>query len=176
MLSYMYRHLPPAPPSKYWVTGNYIFDYRDSKFGIGAMLQAFLIGDPKSDQPVVAYFKFDTETLGRFTGQLGVLYQIFSYISEPLALFPLFQLYLKIRGVSDQLFKQFFNPTPMDMNSQTLGKILESMKAPLLENTPMHVELILQMEGKTVLSYHINEKMFRNLTYSDSNFPYNITK
>lgn len=64
----------------------------------------------------------------------------------------------------------------MDMNSQTLGKILESMKAPLLENTPMHVELILQMEGKTVLSYHINEKMFRNLTYSDSNFPYNITK
>lgn len=54
------------------MTGNYIFDYRDSKFGIGAMLQTFLVGDPKSDMPVVFYFKFDTEALGKFTGQLAV--------------------------------------------------------------------------------------------------------
>lgn len=36
------------------------------------MLQTFLVGDPKSDMPVVAYFKFDTEALGKFTGQLAV--------------------------------------------------------------------------------------------------------
>jgi len=68
----MHRHLPQKPEPRYWVTGNYIFDYRDSKFGIGAMLQTFLVGDPKSDMPVVAFFKFDTEALGKFTGQLAV--------------------------------------------------------------------------------------------------------
>lgn len=68
----MHRHLPQKPEPRYWVTGNYIFDYRDSKFGIGAMLQTFLVGDPKSDMPVVFYFKFDTEALGKFTGQLAV--------------------------------------------------------------------------------------------------------
>lgn len=72
LLSYMHRHLPQKPEPRYWVTGNYIFDYRDSKFGIGAMLQTFLVGDPKSDMPVVFYFKFDTEALGKFTGQLAV--------------------------------------------------------------------------------------------------------
>lgn len=72
LLSYMQRHLPQKPEPRYWVTGNYIFDYRDSKFGIGAMLQAFLVGDPKTDLPVVAYFQFDTEALGKFTGQLAV--------------------------------------------------------------------------------------------------------
>lgn len=72
LLSYMHRHLPQKPEPRYWVTGNYIFDYRDSKFGIGAMLQTFLVGDPKSDMPVVAFFKFDTEALGKFTGQLAV--------------------------------------------------------------------------------------------------------
>lgn len=72
LLSYMHRHLPQKPEPRYWITGNYIFDYRVSKFGIGAMLQAFLVGDSKSDLPVVAYLKFDTEALGKFTGQLAV--------------------------------------------------------------------------------------------------------
>lgn len=69
----MIRHLPDSPLNKYWVTGNYLFDYRDRKFQIGSMLQTILIGDRKSDLPLVAYFKFDTEALGRFTGQIGVI-------------------------------------------------------------------------------------------------------
>lgn len=69
----MIRHLPDPPLNKYWVTGNYLFDYRDRKFQIGSMLQTILIGDRKSDLPLVAYFKFDTEALGRFTGQIGVI-------------------------------------------------------------------------------------------------------
>lgn len=68
----MTRQLPKAPPSKYWVTGNYLFDYRDRKFHIGSMLQALLIGSHRTDLPMMAYVKFDTEALGRFTGQLGV--------------------------------------------------------------------------------------------------------
>lgn len=95
----MQRHLPPKPEPRYWVTGNYIFDYRDSKFGIGAMLQAFLVGDPVSDLPLVAYFQFDTEALGKFTGQLAVrfcllyiqqFFNIFLFIlNNPYICFPL---------------------------------------------------------------------------------------
>lgn len=80
----MHRHLPQKPEPRYWVTGNYIFDYRDSKFGIGAMLQTFLVGDPKTDMPVVAFFKFDTEALGKFTGQLAVCNLSLTYSSYPL--------------------------------------------------------------------------------------------
>lgn len=89
----MQRHLPQKPEPRYWVTGNYIFDYRDSKYGVGAMLQAFLIGDNKADLPVMAYFKFDTEALGNFTGQFAVVFPfwfffaIIFYISFLLALY-----------------------------------------------------------------------------------------
>lgn len=72
LLSYVYRHLSGPADSRFWVTGNYIFDYRDSKYGIGAMLHAMLIGDAETDLPLIAHIKFDTEALGKFTGQLGV--------------------------------------------------------------------------------------------------------
>lgn len=68
----MTRQLPDAPAPKYWVTGNYLFDYRDRKFHIGSMLQTMLIGSHQTDLPMIASLKFDTEALGRFTGQLGV--------------------------------------------------------------------------------------------------------
>ena len=72
VVAYMTRQIPKAPHSKYWVTGNYLFDYRDRKFHIGSMFQTLLIGSKDTDLPMVAYVKFDTEALGRFTGQLGV--------------------------------------------------------------------------------------------------------
>lgn len=72
LISYMRRHLPEEPPKKYWMTGNYIFDYKDRKFDIGSMLQTLLIGDAKKDLPLVISMRFNTEALGRFTGQLGV--------------------------------------------------------------------------------------------------------
>lgn len=92
-LSYMIRSLPKKPLKRYWVSGeifivfnnyfffylfisitsgNYAFDYRDRKFHIGALVQAMLIGDEDTDLPMMGYFKFDTEALGRFTSQMGV--------------------------------------------------------------------------------------------------------
>ncbi|XP_068157824.1 vitellogenin-5 [Drosophila tropicalis] len=148
LLSYMHRHLPQKPEPRYWVTGNYIFDYRDSKFGIGAMLQAFLVGDPKSDMPVVAYFKFDTEALGKFTGQLA--------------------LYIKARGLPDAILstiKLKNNSEPFSFRS--LKTLLSMLKAPIINPQNLHIEFILQMEGKTVLSYYLNQRMFRQLTYDN---------
>lgn len=75
-VAYASRNLPKAPATRYWTTGNYVFDYRDKNHGVGAMLQSVLIADPNNDMPAVLYVKFDTEALGQFTGQLGVREQI----------------------------------------------------------------------------------------------------
>lgn len=69
----MIRHLPKAPPKRFWVTGNYLYDYRSNEYGIGALLQAFLIGDPQTDLPTIGVFRLDSEALGRYTGQLTVI-------------------------------------------------------------------------------------------------------
>ncbi|XP_030375006.1 uncharacterized protein LOC115624412 [Scaptodrosophila lebanonensis] len=148
LLSYMHRHLPQKPEPRYWVTGNYIFDYRDSKFGIGAMLQAFLVGDPKSDMPVVGYFKFDTEALGKFTGQLA--------------------LYIKARGLPDAIFENALPKNASDpFTFQSIKKLLAMLKAPVISSKALHFEFILQMEGKTVLSYYLNQRMMQQLTYEN---------
>lgn len=35
-------------------------------------MQAMMVGDENTDLPMMGYFKFDTEALGRFTSQMGV--------------------------------------------------------------------------------------------------------
>ncbi|ALC45883.1 CG31150, partial [Drosophila busckii] len=149
LLSYMHRHLPQKPKPRYWVTGNYIFDYRDSKFGIGAMLQTFLVGDPSSDMPVVAYFKFDTEALGKFTGQLAV--------------------YIKARGLPDAIWQtvQSKHNATEYINANSIKTLLAMLKAPMVNAKNLHIEFILQMEGKAVLSYYLNQRMFQQLTYDN---------
>lgn len=72
LLLYMSRHLPTKPESRYWVTGNYIFDYKDNKFGTLGMVHAMLIGDEINNVPIIGYFNFVTEALGKYTTEIGV--------------------------------------------------------------------------------------------------------
>lgn len=69
----MQRHIPPSPGMRFWVSGNYVFDYRDKNYGVGAMLQSQFIADEKTNLPYILTFKLDTEALGRFSGQLAVI-------------------------------------------------------------------------------------------------------
>lgn len=162
----MHRHLPPKPEARYWVTGNYIFDYRDSKFGIGAMLQVFLVGDPKSDMPVVAFFKFDTEALGKFTGQLAVSGSQ-GDLTPSTNLF--FQLYIKARGLPDTILSKMQSRNGTEpFTFKSIKTLLAMLQAPIVNSKDLHLEFILQMEGKTVLSYYLNQRMFRQLTYDNS--------
>lgn len=144
----MRRHLPPAPPKKYWITGNYIFDYKDRKFQIGSMLQALLIGDRNKDLPLIAFFKFDTEAMGRFTGQIG--------------------LYIKARGLSDLVADKISNINVEALKPDGLLKILKMMKMQPIQSTPLHLEFIVQYEGKTILSYYMNRTTFNHLSDGDS--------
>lgn len=68
----MIRHLPKAPANRYWVTGNYIFDYRSNEYGLGASLQTLLIGDGKTHLPQIAFFKLRQEAMGKYTNEITV--------------------------------------------------------------------------------------------------------
>ncbi|XP_050084329.1 uncharacterized protein LOC126570542 [Anopheles aquasalis] len=144
LLAYMTRQLPEAPVAKYWVTGNYLFDYRDRKFHIGSMLQTMLIGSHQTDLPMIASLKFDTEALGRFTGQLG--------------------LYIKARGLSDAVINRLTTFNSSRLKLDRLSSILKAMKLSTISPTPLHFEFIVQFEGKAVLCYHLNQTTFHNLT------------
>uniref|UniRef100_A0A182VEI7 Vitellogenin domain-containing protein n=1 Tax=Anopheles merus TaxID=30066 RepID=A0A182VEI7_ANOME len=144
LLAYMTRQLPDAPAPKYWVTGNYLFDYRDRKFHIGSMLQTMLIGSHQTDLPMIASLKFDTEALGRFTGQLG--------------------LYIKARGLSDAVINRLTTFNSSHLRLDRLSSILKTMKLSTISPTPLHFEFIVQFEGKAVLCYHLNQTTFHNLT------------
>lgn len=149
----MRRHLPPAPAKKYWITGNYIFDYKDRKFQIGSMLQVLLIGDRHKDLPLIAFIKFDTEAMGRFTGQIGI--------------------YLKARGLSDLIIEKISNINSKTLKTDDLLKILKLLRMQPIQSTPLHLEFIIQYEGKTILSYFLNQTTFQNLTDGDSELKVN---
>lgn len=68
----MIRHLPKEPAKRYWVTGNYIFDYRSSEYGLGASLQTLLIGNGKTHVPQIAFFKLRQEAMGKYTNEITV--------------------------------------------------------------------------------------------------------
>ena len=143
----MRRHLPEEPPKKYWITGNYIFDYKDRKFQLGSMIQALLIGDRKKDLPLIVFVKFDTEALGRFTAQVGI--------------------YLKARGLSDAVLDRISTFNVDSLKMEELSKILSLMRLQPIQSTPLHLELIIQFEGKSVLSFYLNQTTFYNLTDGD---------
>lgn len=68
----MIRHLPKAPSKRYFVTGNYIYDYRSDEFGMGASIQALLIGNNKTHSPYIGFFKLEQVALGKYTDQYTV--------------------------------------------------------------------------------------------------------
>lgn len=51
---------------------------------------------------------------------------------------------------------------------KSLKTLLAMLKAPMVASKNLHIEFILQMEGKAVLSYYLNQRMFQQLTYDNS--------
>lgn len=138
----MSRHLPRGADTRFWYTGTYLFDYiHDS--GIGGMFSSVLIGDENTNIPHIAMIDIKTEALGKYTGQLS--------------------LYLKVRGVTDIFYKK----QSMDFRSLGLREILRNLKLNPIPDTPLHIELILQMEGKSVLSFYLNQTSFDSVAQGE---------
>lgn len=107
-----------------------------------------LIGDRHKDLPLILFLKFDTEAMGRFTGQLGV--------------------YIKARGLSDLIVERMSNVNAEKLKTEDLLNILKLIKMQPIQSTPLHLEFIVQYEGKTILSYYLNQTTFNSLTADDS--------
>ncbi|XP_055695854.1 uncharacterized protein LOC129797391 [Lutzomyia longipalpis] len=141
MMGFLSRHLPPEPKSKYW-TGNYM-DGTVHQSAIGIGIQSLLIADDKTDIPEVIYLRLDTESLRKYTGK--------------------FSVFIKIRGLAEIIEKITVPIIEIDQ----LKSILNGMKLQPIPQTPLHFEFILNVEGKAVLSYHINQTTVMNLTNGD---------
>ncbi|GAB0097423.1 ATP:guanido phosphotransferase [Sergentomyia squamirostris] len=141
MMGFLSRHLPPESKTKYW-TGNYM-DGTVHQSAIGIGIQSLVIADDKTDIPEVVYLRLDTESLRKYTGK--------------------FSVFLKIRGLADMLEKTYSPIVDFD----GLRNILNGMKLQPIPQTPVHLEFILNVEGKAVLSYHLNQTSFMNITSGD---------
>lgn len=78
------------------------------------------------------------------------------------------QLYIKARGIDDFISKRMFKIA--ENGTITLNKLrelLNLLKMPTIGNIPVHLEIILQMEGKSVLLMYINQNTFTDLTSGD---------
>lgn len=141
----MSRHLPKKADTRFWSTGMYLFDYiHDS--GIGGMFSSMLIADENTNIPHIGMIDIKTEALGKYTGQLS--------------------LYLKVRGVTDMFYKK----QSMDFSSMGLREILRNLKLNTVPEIPLHFELILQMEGKSVLSFYLNQTSIDSLPHGEREY------
>lgn len=107
------------------------------------MFSTMFIADENTNIPHIGMIDIKTEALGKYTGQLS--------------------LYLKVRGVTDLFYKK----QAMDFSSLGLRDILRNLKLNTVPDIPLHVELILQMEGKSVFSFYLNQTSIDSLPHGE---------
>lgn len=58
-------------------------------------------------------------------------------------------------------------PADGKISLSKLREMLNVLKMPTIGNVPVHLEIILQIEGKSVLVFFVNQKTFEDLTNGD---------
>lgn len=140
----MSRHIPQSDAAKYWATGQYLYDYRDQQYGIGAMLQNTLIADEQTSIPYIGIFEFHTEALGKFSSQLTLI--------------------IKARGLFDGSV-DISNPQQLFPH---IAETLAKLRMPSVVPKPFHLEILVKSESKFVASFYINQKSIMDLSKHDS--------
>lgn len=80
-----------------------------------------------------------------------------------------FQLYIKARGLDHLRFGKIIDTeNGGQINLNKLRTILSSLKMPTVTKKPVHLEIIVQIEGKTILFFFLNQQSFNALTEGDS--------
>lgn len=76
---------------------------------------------------------------------------------------------MKARGLPDTVLNKWKTRNGSEpFNFKSIKTLLAMLNAPLINSKDLHLEFIVQMEGKTVLSYYLNQRMFDQMTYTDS--------
>lgn len=80
-------------------------------------------------------------------------------------------MYIKARGLDHVRFGRIVETENGNkMNLSRLRKILSSLRMPIVTKNPVHLEIIVQLEGKTILFFFLNQQSFNALTEGDSKF------
>lgn len=77
---------------------------------------------------------------------------------------------MKARGIDEVITDKLFKAATTDGGTITLTKLrqmLSTLKMPTIQKVPVHLEIIIQFEGKSVLIMYINQNTFNELTGGD---------
>lgn len=77
---------------------------------------------------------------------------------------------MKARGIDEVITDKLFKVAAADGGTITLSKLremLSTLKMPTIQKVPVHLEVIIQFEGKSVLIMYINQNTFNELTGGD---------
>ncbi|XP_047354225.1 uncharacterized protein LOC124950864 isoform X1 [Vespa velutina] len=124
------RVLRKPSNNKLLLTGNYLFDYKDTYRKFGAMLHGIFIANPATNIPEAMYV-----TLSNYGSGTTI-----NHVS----------LYIKAEGLLHSLSTYLENPTHVK-------DILNQYKLDQKETAPIHLEVIAQVQQKTVLCLHLNQ-------------------
>lgn len=78
-------------------------------------------------------------------------------------------MYIKARGL-DHVHLGNIVENGAKINLNKLRKILSAIKMPTVTKSPVHLEIIIQVEGKTILFFFLNQQSFNALTEGDSEY------
>lgn len=77
-----------------------------------------------------------------------------------------FQLYIKARGLDNVRLSNLAQNGQINLNK--LRQLLTSLKMPTVTKNPVHLEIIVQLEGKAILFFFLNQESFNAITEGDS--------
>lgn len=79
-------------------------------------------------------------------------------------------MYIKARGIDEVITDRLFKAAAVDGGVIKLSKLremLSMLQMPTIQKVPVHLEVIVQFEGKSVLIMYINQNTFNELTGGD---------
>lgn len=77
-------------------------------------------------------------------------------------------MYIKARGLDNVQFgRNIKTENGGHISLSKLREILSAMKMPIVKKNPVHLEIIVQIEGKTIFIFFLDQRSFNTLTEGD---------
>ncbi|XP_058799949.1 uncharacterized protein LOC131669231 isoform X2 [Phymastichus coffea] len=127
------RIMKKPPFNQHILTGNYMFDYQDSKRHFGAFVQGILIANSVTNIPEVAYITLNNHGTGFDLNHVSI--------------------YIKGEGILTAIST---NLNDLSLSTR-IEDILKKFKLKSLNGNPVHFELIVKIQQKAVLCLHLNQ-------------------
>nr|QGV11548.1 Vg1 [Tetrastichus brontispae] len=127
------RIMKKPPLSQQILTGNYMFDYQDSKRHFGAFVQGIVVANSVTNVPEMAYITLNNHGTGLDLNHVSI--------------------YIKGEGILPAISTNF-NELP---SLAQIEDILKQFKMKHKSGNPVHFELIAKVQQKAVLCLHLNQ-------------------